>query len=809
MAEKTRAELDAYFLTGSRPTQAQYQDLIDSTVNRADDLTNGIIDPTVDFDDVHGYNLFSEYKNTNTGKVWKCTSNSENDAVWINLSDKGDASLTAQSGQDIPITMGDDAGANKVQFQNESGDGVASIDSLGNVSNDGTTKSIGDIFGNLPKWYDSKIYALGDKTCLDGITYRSLANGNNGNNPTSSPTFWWNENSIDAYDEKTTTDSDDLILIEDSTDGLNKKKTTVMTITIQALAKSGDYNEDYIYMLNEITAYGGKFYYSLQDDNGSHFPDLSPLWWAEVINKLGIWSAAVTYSADELTTFGGRIYKSLVGSNINFIPGATGNNSKWKIINSQEEKSGVYYGIGDIVINSAGQTLKSKTNDNNNAALPSDFTNWVQLPDINNEFDEMTEPLGGTEYFLVTDSIDNDKVKRKQVVGIVDAFIQDGKLPILPWDDEREYNTNEDVLVAGEIYKSLQDSNTNNDPTTEITWWTKITGNTGGISRIARNYATNPIMLVSERPGDFDSTPVQSDDGIYSIDRFKTIGSNDGQNIVRLSSDQPTDLRYSKSLKVTSYEDLTNNVMGIEQRLDDLVPFVYGGGDWVFSAYVKSNHVNARLVIFDGDSNVTSDPHTGAGDWELLTVTRGMALSSSISIKAVLCDIDGDQVAVDIDDYIETTGWNFHSGTERIEFDYRDEESERWECMRYCWTFKPTGTRLGILGFGRASTTQNAINFFMHNPRKMVNTPVVSVGGGGDVYPVFGDWIIESNDGKYGDIDFTGGYPAFNQMSKMGFEMTWVIKDPPGTGYNLWVVGQTIFLRMNTDNAYILVDADY
>lgn len=37
MAEKTRTELDAYFNTGDTPTEAQFQDLIDSIPNFQDD----------------------------------------------------------------------------------------------------------------------------------------------------------------------------------------------------------------------------------------------------------------------------------------------------------------------------------------------------------------------------------------------------------------------------------------------------------------------------------------------------------------------------------------------------------------------------------------------------------------------------------------------------------------------------------------------------------------------------------------------------------------------------------------------------
>ncbi len=37
MAQKTRTELKAYFNTGDTPTEAQFQDLIDSMVNKTDD----------------------------------------------------------------------------------------------------------------------------------------------------------------------------------------------------------------------------------------------------------------------------------------------------------------------------------------------------------------------------------------------------------------------------------------------------------------------------------------------------------------------------------------------------------------------------------------------------------------------------------------------------------------------------------------------------------------------------------------------------------------------------------------------------
>lgn len=364
------------------------------------------------------------------------------------------------------------------------------------------------------------------------------------------------------------------------------------------------------------------------------------------------------------------------------------------------------------------------------------------------------------------------------------------------WNNTKEYSLNNQTSYQGRIWKSVQAENLGNTPGDDPDWW--IESN----PEIVENYIDNPVMLVSERPEDYDSgpvyTPLTSD---FVCDRWHAyFDENFPVDMERVSIEQPDYFPVgSKSIKMISTSADTYYI-GFAQWSGHLNE-ILSGRVVTLSAWVKSNNANARLAIQDNIGiEVSSNTHSGGETWELLSVTKTLdeTLNEVRSIISV-CDISGGGVVIAEGDYIEVTGVVLNIGSERKACLFSSLLDEKIKCKKYYYIFRPEeDTRLGVLGFGRAVMGLNnySINHFFHHPVEMVTTdPTITYAGEG--------WYLENNLGDHANNVF-GSYPAFNQRSTKGFEFSWEFS----TDTTPFVTGQMTFLRAMSEDDYFEVDGD-
>jgi len=198
------------------------------------------------------------------------------------------------------------------------------------------------------------------------------------------------------------------------------------------------------------------------------------------------------------------------------------------------------------------------------------------------------------------------------------------------------------------------------------------------------NIIHNPIMQISRR-GNFSVAVSGVNDRIHH-DRWKMqLGAVSG-TYQENSSSQPSELPGSKSIKVTATSTATGD-LGILQKIEEYYHF--DGKQLTFSAYVKSNHLEARLLIYDGSSYVAvSNAHTGGGGWERLSGTFTYSSSGQLlAIVAIKGAPSGVLVPITSGDYIETTGVQLTNGSFLLPFQHRSRAIEERICDRYCLAF--------------------------------------------------------------------------------------------------------------------------
>ncbi len=156
--------------------------------------------------------------------------------------------IIADTGDDILVKMGDDAGANYVRFKSFSGSTAALLNSLGAFSCNGIT-DLGDLVitgattGAAAVWYSGKTYLINDKVNHSGVTYISLQGVNLGKDPSSEPTWWTEDKPV---------------------------PTTYV-----------EWSGSVTYAINKMITYSGWQYVSLQNANTGNTPALAgTLWWA-------------------------------------------------------------------------------------------------------------------------------------------------------------------------------------------------------------------------------------------------------------------------------------------------------------------------------------------------------------------------------------------------------------------------------------------------------------------------------------------------------------------------------------------------
>jgi len=232
------------------------------------------------------------------------------------------------------------------------------------------------------------------------------------------------------------------------------------------------------------------------------------------------------------------------------------------------------------------------------------------------------------------------------------------------------------------------------------------------------NFIINGDMRVSQR-GDYTSfTPATA--GVYYLDRWKSEALNVTFSIQDIGGGQPSALNASRSLYVQATSSSVGYI-GFSQDVEDYT--LFAGKTITMSAWVKSNNQNTRLR--EGYTDAQSAPHTGGGNWELLTLTIKNPESMTGFRWQCIC-YDVGIVSISSGDYIEFTGAKLEFGEVATPFVPRRYADELRLCRRYCYAFRKSSGE--CYGMGETTTTtQGWFSISFHEELRA--TPTYSAAG--------------------------------------------------------------------------------
>ena len=185
-----------------------------------------------------------------------------------------------------------------------------------------------------------------------------------------------------------------------------------------------------------------------------------------------------------------------------------------------------------------------------------------------------------------------------------------------------------------------------------------------GSGNPAQNRIINALCLISQR-GDFSAASAALNNTYY-IDRFSVGWSNVSANKQHISTNQPSALFGSKSLRLTATSAHASGYLLINQSVENPLDLV--GKEITLSAWVKSSNPNARLRAYwtEGGATFRSTKHTGDGTWQRLTLTftinSTVGTTGHLNVMAITYSDSETGVSIAIGDYIEATGWMLNVG---------------------------------------------------------------------------------------------------------------------------------------------------
>ena len=195
-----------------------------------------------------------------------------------------------------------------------------------------------------------------------------------------------------------------------------------------------------------------------------------------------------------------------------------------------------------------------------------------------------------------------------------------------------------------------------------------------------KNLIINGAMQVSQR-GAYTSATGLTSSWTYHLDRFKTRINNISGNLTH-KVDQTVNGKLTDTVRL----DATSTASGyinLLQQFEDLQKLK--GQPVTFSAWVKSNNTNAKLVLHrDGSNAQTATAHTGGGGWELLTAT--VTLATNITTVGLYCGILANatgNVSITNGDYFEMAFVQLELGSVATDFEHRSYGEELALCQRY------------------------------------------------------------------------------------------------------------------------------
>jgi len=150
----------------------------------------------------------------------------------------------------------------------------------------------------------------------------------------------------------------------------------------------------------------------------------------------------------------------------------------------------------------------------------------------------------------------------------------------------------------------------------------------------------------------------------------------------------------------------------------------YAGKQVTFSAYIKSNTSNARLVMNDGVAvQHLASGHTGGGAWERLTFTFTVAAGANqLSLFPLVWGLGAD-VSITNGQYIEVTGMKLELGANVTDF-LPDSPQENISKIH---RFYEIVERVTWGGFAEASRTYRSTAVFKQRKAKTPTMTLTSV----------------------------------------------------------------------------------
>jgi hypothetical protein len=164
----------------------------------------------------------------------------------------------------------------------------------------------------------------------------------------------------------------------------------------------------------------------------------------------------------------------------------------------------------------------------------------------------------------------------------------------------------------------------------------------------------------------------------YTVDRWVTVASGTSNTSIVSGNDNNSAIRMSAT---------QSGAMQIchEQKIEN--PSRFSGKTITASCMVRSDSNLPRINIYDSNwSGLKSAPHSGSGEWELLTVTGTLASNQS-DLRVRLGFSDQGNVNVVSGTYFDFTEVQLELGKVATPFEHRSYGEELAACQRYCQTY--------------------------------------------------------------------------------------------------------------------------
>jgi len=239
----------------------------------------------------------------------------------------------------------------------------------------------------------------------------------------------------------------------------------------------------------------------------------------------------------------------------------------------------------------------------------------------------------------------------------------------------------------------------------------------------------NGDFQVSQR-GDFTSAS-SATNGEYFVDRWYA----DINTTINKQQTTGIDLdgtpAITKGVKLTATASASAYI-GVRQKIEN--PTQYVGRTFTYSGYVRSNNPNARLTSFIADTAgttnqvVSSNAHSGNGQWEKLSVTFIMTSNATSAwfVSAFISSSAVGNVSISSGDYIEVTMLQMEINKTFTPFEHRSYGEELALCQRYYYKIDSALNNAPYQRYAVVSieTSTNAEAFFSH-PVTMRTSPTL------------------------------------------------------------------------------------